>query len=144
MTTHDYQMTPSPTLPDGFGPIFRTSPFLETAGPFYSRLIDKELIIGLRVLDKHINGRGTVHAGVLTTMADVAIGYATAFSQEPPARLVTVSLNTDFVGSAVVGDWLEARTDVQRVGSAVAFANAFIYKGTERIVRVSAVFAVKK
>lgn len=130
------------TIPDGFAPIFRTSPFLETAGPFYSQTIDGQLVIGLLALDKHVNGRGFVHAGVYTTLADVAMGYAAAFSQKPPVPLVTVSLSTDFVGNAQVGDWLEARVDIQRIGTAVAFANAFIYRGDERIVRVSAVFNV--
>jgi acyl-coenzyme A thioesterase 13 len=129
-------------IPDGFAPIFRTSPFLETAGPFYSQTVDGQLVIGLLVQEKHVNGRGFAHAGVYTTLADVAMGYASAFSQKPPVPLVTVSLTTDFVGNAKVGDWIEARTDIHKIGTAIAFANAFIYKGDERIVRVSAVFNV--
>ncbi len=131
-----------PTIPEGFVPIFRTSPFLETAGPLYSQTIDGQLVIGMYILEKHVNGRGFVHAGVYTTLADVAMGYAAAFSQKPPVPLVTVSLTTDFVGNAVVGDWIEVHTDIQKIGKAIAFANAFIYKGDERIVRVSAVFNV--
>lgn len=129
-------------IPEGFEPIFRTSPFLETAGPMYSQQVGDELIIGLLVLDKHVNGRGFVHTGVYTTLVDVAMGYAAAFSQKPPVPLVTVSLSTDFVGNAKVGDWLEVHTDIQRIGTAVAFVNAFVMKDDERIVRASAVFNV--
>ncbi|MBO0952242.1 PaaI family thioesterase [Fibrella forsythiae] len=131
-------------IPEGFEPIFRTSPFLETAGPLYSQQVGDELIIGMMVLDKHVNGRGFTHTGVYTTLADVAMGYAAAFSQKPPVPLVTVSLSTDFVGNSKVGDWLEVHTDIQLIGEAVAFVNAFIMKDDERIVRVSAVFNVLK
>jgi acyl-coenzyme A thioesterase 13 len=129
-------------IPEGFEPLFRTSPFLDTTGPYYSKMDGKNLIVGMRILDKHINGRGFAHAGVFMTISDVAIGYAAAFSQDPPANLITISLNTDFVGSALKGDWIEVRVDIQKIGKQVAFANAFIYKGEERIVRVNAVFAV--
>ena len=129
-------------IPEGFDPIFRTNPFLETIGQVYSQTVDSKLVIGLQVQDKHVNGPGLVHAGVYATLAEVAMSYAAAFSQKPPVPLVTVSLTTDFVGTAKAGDWLEVHTDVQHIGPAVAFANAFILKGDERVARVSAVFNV--
>jgi len=43
-------------------------------------------------------------------------------------------------GSAKLGDWLEARTDIQKLGGRLAFANAYLSVGDERIVRASAVF----
>jgi acyl-coenzyme A thioesterase 13 len=131
-------------IPEGFKPLFRTSPFLETVGAFYNRTDNETLTIGLRILEKHLNGRGYAHAGILMTMADIAIGYVTAFSQKPPVNLVTVSQTTDFVGNAKLGDWIEAKVDIQKIGNQIAFANAFLWRGEERIARVSAVFSVIK
>ena len=128
-------------MPDGFRPPPRTSPLLDLLGPFYACGEGGDLVLGVRVAQKHANARGFAHAGLLLALADVALGYAAAFSEDPPAPLVTASLTADFAGSAGVGDWVEARVDVQRVGKRMAFANAYLHAGEKRIVRASAVFA---
>lgn len=99
-------------------------------------------MLGLRVAAKHCNMRGTLHGGILATLADVALGYAIAFSTKPPTGLVTANLTLDFAGTAKIGDWLEVRVDVQKKGSRLAFANCYISAGESRIVRASAVFLV--
>ena len=127
--------------PDGFRPLYRTSPLLDLLGPFYSRGEGGDLVLGVRVAEKHANARGFAHAGLLLALADVALGYAAEASEDPAVWLVTASLTADFVGSARVGDWVEARVDVQRVGRRMAFANCYLHAGEKRIVRASAVFA---
>lgn len=73
--------------------------------------------------------------------AHIALGYTAASSREPPLALTTVHLDADFAGAARVGDWVEARVEVQRIGSRPVFAGGFLAVGGERIVRASAVFA---
>ncbi len=88
-----------PNPPPGFEPLFRTSPFLETVGPlFYRRDPERGLVIGLRIAEKHANARGIAHGGLLVTLADIALGYQTAFGQDPPAGLITANLTADFAG----------------------------------------------
>jgi len=128
-------------VPPGFEPLFRTSPFLETLGPFFFRRTPAGFVIGLRVEEKHSNARGTAHGGLLLTLADIALGYTAAFSEEPPLSLTTASLSTDFAGQAKIGDWVEAHVDIQKIGSRLVFANAYLVVGAERIARASAVFA---
>ena len=99
-------------------------------------------MIGLRAEGKHCNARGTVHGGILATLADVALGYVMAFSSNPPTRLVTANLSLDFAGAANAGDWLEAHVDIQKQGSRLSFANCYIMVGDRRVVRASAVFLV--
>jgi uncharacterized protein (TIGR00369 family) len=101
----------------------------------------KQRIVAIRAEEKHINSRGFVHGGVLCGLADLAIGYNLAYLQEPPLPLVTANLAVDFAGAARKGDWLECRVDIQRVGGRLAYANAYIWRGEERIVRASAIFA---
>jgi len=129
-------------VPEGFKPLFRTSPYIELVGPLYSRGEGASLTIGLRAERKHCNMRGTVHGGVLATLADIALGYAMAFATTPPTGLVTANLTLDYAGAAREGDWLEARVDIQKQGSRLAFGNCYITRGDERIVRASAVFLV--
>ncbi|MGH7004761.1 MAG: PaaI family thioesterase [Alphaproteobacteria bacterium] len=132
----------SAAIPPGFGALPRISPYVEAMGPFYGKAAEGGgRILGLAVLEKHINTRGFVHGGVLCSLADIAIGYSVAFGREPPLPLVTAHLSIDFAGNAKLGDWIECRVDVQRVGGRLAFANAYIWKGEERIVRASAIFA---
>jgi uncharacterized protein (TIGR00369 family) len=129
-------------IPQGFRPLFRTSPVLELIGPLFCRGEGADLVVGLRVEAKHCNARGTVHGGILATLADVALGYTMAFSSNPPANLVTANLSLDFAGTAKIGDWLDAHVDVQKQGNRLSFANCYITSGEQRIVRASAVFLV--
>lgn len=128
--------------PHDFKPLFRSSPFLELLGPFYYRQDAAGFTIGIRVQEKHTNARGLAHGGLLMTLADVALGYSSAFSKDPPLKLVTTTLTTDFAGSAQIGDWLEAVVDIQKTGSRLVFANSYISVGNERVVRASASFLV--
>lgn len=128
-------------VPDGFEPLFRTSPFLDLIGPLYYRKAGDGFVVGLRVLPKHANARGAAHGGLLLTLADVALGYRTAFSQTPPAALTTISLSADFTAAARVGDWVEVHVDIQRLGERLAFANAYLTVDGRRIVRTSGVYA---
>ena len=129
-------------VPEGFRPLFRTSPVLEMIGPLYSRGEAPDLVIGLLAEAKHCTARGTVHGGIFATLADIALGYAMAFSTKPPTSLSTANLSLDFAGTARIGDWLEAHVDVQKLGSRLAFANCYIDAAGQRVVRASAVFLV--
>lgn len=131
-----------PSPPPGFAPLFRTSPLLDTLGPFYGQGRGAELVIGLRVAEKHANSRGTLHGGVIATLCDVALGYTLASSADPPLALVTASMTVDYTGTARVGDWIEARVESARTGKRLAFANAYVTLDDTRIARASAVFAV--
>jgi acyl-coenzyme A thioesterase 13 len=128
--------------PEGFEPIFRSSPYLELLGPIFNKKDDECLVLGLRVEEKHCNARGLVHGGVFSSLADVALGYNAAFQGKDPTPLVTASLSIDYAGSAKMGEWIEVYTDVQRVGKRMAFANCYFLVGTKRIVRASGVFGV--
>jgi uncharacterized protein (TIGR00369 family) len=127
-------------IPEGFAPVARTSPLAELLGPIYSKGAGYGLSLALRAERKHSNMRGIVHGGVLAALADMALGYTLAFATDPPTGLVTASLTIDYAGAAKIGDWMHTRTDVQRQGGRLAFANCYIYVGEQRIVRASGVF----
>jgi uncharacterized protein (TIGR00369 family) len=129
-------------IPEGFEPIFRSSPYLDLLGPIYNKKSGKTLIVGLRVEEKHCNARGLVHGGVFSSLADVALGYNAAFQGKEPTPMVTASLTIDYAGSAKLGEWIEINTDVQKVGKSMAFANCYFSVGDKRIVRASGTFSV--
>ncbi|HKQ24575.1 MAG TPA: PaaI family thioesterase [Burkholderiales bacterium] len=129
---------------EGFAPLFRSSPFLDRVGPLYSKGKGAGMVVGLRALEHHMNARALVHGGVLMTLADIALGYAMATTREPPISAITSNLSADFAGSAKLGDWIEARVDIQKIGRTLAFANAYLHVGDARIARVSGVFAIQQ
>ena len=128
--------------PPGFHPLFRSSPFLDATGPYFYKPVDDGFVVGLRVEERHTNVSGTAHGGLLATLADVSLGYVTALSQTPPLRLSTVSLGLDYVSVAKIGDWLEARVTVLKVGARLAFANAIVMVDEVPIMSAKATFFV--
>jgi acyl-coenzyme A thioesterase 13 len=129
-------------VPEGFAPLSRTSPALDLIGPVYAKGQGADFMLGLRVQNKHCNGRHVMHGGMLATLMDAALGYATAFLSDPPTPLLTANLTLDFAGAARAGDWVEVSVDIQKRGARLAFANGFASVAGERIVRASGVFLV--
>jgi uncharacterized protein (TIGR00369 family) len=132
----------SHAIPEGFKAIEHTGPFLAQNGPLYCKKADGKLILGLRIDERHTNMRGIVHGGMLVTLADSALGTVLYNARKPPQPMVTVSLTTEFIESAVPNDWVEAHVEVLRIGSRLAYANCYLQVGERRILRASAVFAV--
>ncbi len=136
-------MTDDTTVPEGFTPLIPGGPWLAHAGPIYQRPApDGGVIIGLRLGPQHTNMRGIAHGGMLVTLADSALGRNMHMSRTPSAPMVSVNLSTDFLGSAKVGDWLEAHVEVRKHGSRLSFAECQLRVGDRVIVRCSGVFSV--
>ncbi|MES2821122.1 MAG: PaaI family thioesterase [Pseudomonadota bacterium] len=130
------------STPEGFAPLQRSSPLLDLLGPFHSRGTGLQLEIGLRTDQRHANGRGTLHGGVLATLADIGMGYAMAFSSEPPLPLITASMTLDYLGPVQLGDWLVVRLEHSRRGRQMAFATVSLEVEGRTVARASGVFAV--
>jgi acyl-CoA thioesterase FadM len=60
---------------------------------------------------------------------------------ERQGSFLTAHLSVDYAGSAKVGDWIESKVEIQRVGSRLAFANCYLMVENRPIVRASAIFA---
>jgi uncharacterized protein (TIGR00369 family) len=119
-----------------FAPVDDPGPFLAHIGPV---LADGD-VLALRIAAHHLNRSGVAQGGLLATLVDFALGRAIRASAE--SRAVTVSLTTDFLGAAREGDMVEARTEVERLGGTLAFADCSLTVDGSEIVRGRAVFAV--
>lgn len=131
-------------LPPGFQLLPRSSPLLTLIGPVYSRGSGLDLHLGLRADERHANGRGTVHGGILATLADIGMGYAMAFSSDPPVPLITASMSLDYLGAAQVGEWIEVRLEHSQRGRQLAFAGVVLTVGERVVARGKGVFAVSR
>ncbi|MDP2821380.1 MAG: PaaI family thioesterase [Sulfuritalea sp.] len=135
----------STEIPDGFKPLKRGGGYLTSLGPWYYRLDDRnQIVLAIRIEDRHTNIRHIAHGGFLVTMVDTALGIVVSSSREPPQPIVTVSLTTNFVASAEHGDWVEAHVDIDRMGGRLAYASCSLTVGERRIMTGTGVFALMK
>ena len=129
------------TVPEGYVAYHRPSGYLELIGPLYESARDPSTV-RLRLDARHANARGWMHAGVVVALADTIMGHTAHRSRPDVTGLVTVSLTTDFVGSAHVGDWIEGRATVRRAGRRLAFTACEFVVGERLVLAASGVFAV--
>ncbi|MFZ5670621.1 MAG: PaaI family thioesterase [Pseudomonadota bacterium] len=129
-------------VPAGFGPHFRKSPLTDPWEPLYSRRTDQAVIIGLRVAEAHTNSRGLVHGGLISALADNAMGLSCGIGLDAAGGLVTVNLSLDFLGAARPGQWLAFETSFARRGKTLCFAQAFVTADGEPVARANATFRV--
>lgn len=110
----------APVPPEGYAPHYRKSGFTDPWDPLDSRMTDRQVSIGLYLGAPHCNSRGLVHGGLIASIADNAMGLSCGQSLKADGHeaggLVTVSLTTDFVGSAAVGAWLATDTCFTKAG----------------------------
>jgi acyl-coenzyme A thioesterase PaaI-like protein len=135
-------------VPEGFARHFRKSPLTDPWEPLYSRRTERAVILGFRAAENHTNSRGFVHGGLLTALADNAMGLScgAALDQEKfgeaKPQLVTISLGIDFLSVARIGQWIEIDTSFTRPGSTICFAQAFIIADGKTCARANATFRV--
>ena len=126
----------------GFVPHDRKSPLTDPWEPLYRRDAGERVILGLRAADAHTNSRGFVHGGLISALADNAMGLSCARTLGHAGGLVTVNLSVDFLGSAFGGQWLEFDTVFVKPGSTLCFAQAFVSADGKPCARANAVFRV--
>lgn len=128
--------------PPGFAPHDRKSPLTDPWEPLYARAADRAVVLGLRAGPPHTNSRGFVHGGLISALADNAMGLSCARASGHRGAFVTVSLNVDFLGVALEGQWLEFDTVFVKPGRTLCFAQAFVTADGQPCARANAIFRV--
>ncbi|MBP8247871.1 MAG: PaaI family thioesterase [Phenylobacterium sp.] len=129
-------------IPAGFDRHYRQSPLTDPWEPLYSRKTEGAVVLGLEVTKAHTNSRGFVHGGLISALADNAMGLSCGHRLGDGARLVTVNLTLDFLASAQIGQWLEFDTIFVKPGGSLCFAQAFVTADGDPCARANAVFKV--
>lgn len=133
--------------PEGFTRHYRPSRVTDPWEPLWSKRLPDRVVIGLHVAEPHTNSRGMLHGGLIATLADNAMGLScvevlSAKGQAPAGGLVTVSLATDFIGAAKLGQWVEVDTQYVRTGRTLCFAQCFVTADGDVIARADARFRI--
>ena len=118
----------------------RKSPLTEPWEPLYRRISGDTVILGLRAGPAHTNSRGFVHGGLISALADNAMGLSCSRKLGGDTRLVTANLTVDFLGVANIGQWLEFDTVFVKPGGTLCFTQAFVTADGQPCARANAVF----
>lgn len=132
-------------IPAGFAPAGFTPGFLDHGGPYYlGPALDGVRVVGLGIMPHHINYQDAAHGGVMATLADVALSHAVYDAERPRLAPSTVTLTVNYLSGARLGDWIEARVRIDRLGGRTAYASGGIWRGDEPLATMSGVFAFRR
>jgi uncharacterized protein (TIGR00369 family) len=131
--------------PDGYARHTRRSPLTDPWEPLYARETAEATQLAVEIREAHCNARGFAHGGLISALADNAMGMsAVRLAREQPgqeqASAVTVTLALDYLDTARIGDWLEVRPSVLKLGRTLAFAECRVVCGERLIARGNASF----
>lgn len=130
------------TIPAGFEPHFRKSPLTAPWEPLYSKKTKENVVIGLTAAEQHCNSRGFVHGGLISAIADNAMGLSCSVHHKNLSGLVTISLHIDFVSSAQIGDWLEFETTYVKPGRTIDTVQGRVTSGGSVCATMSGIYKV--
>ena len=81
---------------------------------------------------------------MISTFADVALSHAVFDAERPRLAPSTVTLTVNYLASARLGEWLEARVRIDRLGGRTAYTSGGIWRGEEQVATMSGVFAFRR
>jgi uncharacterized protein (TIGR00369 family) len=128
-----------PAPPEGYVLSDGRGSFSTHNGPYFHRPGDGDLAEqAFYALQRHANGLGLVHGGMLSAFMDGVL--ANAVWQGARKRAVTIHLSIDFVHMARVGEWVRGEGRLIRATRDIAFVEGRAYVGGHDVVRASGVF----
>lgn len=125
-------------VPDGFTLLVSNNPCWDNFGHIYADRARQ--LMGFRVAPHHCNGVQSLHGGALATFADMQLLALAEYTGDRAQHVPTISLTIDYIGPAMVGDWVEAKITVDRVTRRLLFVRALITTGDQTIARSNALY----
>jgi acyl-CoA thioesterase len=121
------------------------SQFHAWMGMRLERLGEGEAEVALEVRPEHINLMGTLHGGVITSLADAATGVAMHSALEQGWTHATTSIQVTFLAPGRLGDRVLARGRVVRRGGRFGYAEADVERSDGTLLaRAAASFLIQQ
>jgi acyl-coenzyme A thioesterase PaaI-like protein len=121
----DWPLTPLPpardiAAPEGWARAPQFDPFEAFMGPFFERFPDGQREMAFLVDDRHTNVSGYAHGAALMTFSDAVLGFK-VWDETNRSMCVTISQQTNFVGSGRLGQLIECRPVLVRKTREIVF-----------------------
>lgn len=124
-------MSHDPNVPEGWRAM-EMGGLASALGPFLAQRAGDGWRYGLVMGEAHLNGLGIVHGGTLMTLLDHAASMS-AIWHTKARSIVTVSMNTRFLGVARAGDLVVAEARLTRDTSSLIFLDATLTTGERQV-----------
>lgn len=131
--------------PEGYVRHTRRSPLTDPWEPLHARETAESVQLAVEIREAHCNARGFAHGGLISALADNAMGLSIVrLARQQPGQAqtsaVTVTLALDYLDTARIGEWLEVQPNVLKLGRTLAFAECRVVCGDRLIARGNASF----
>jgi len=131
------------TPPEGFGATNSRGLFTLHNGPTYRAEAEGDTRSGFFVLDRHCNGMGFLHGGMIGAFADSSLAWAVW--NETRRLSVTLKLTLEYLDIVKKGTWVEARPGKPLEKDGVVYVSApLITASGRRVANADGVFRLMK
>lgn len=117
--------------------------YMALVGPLLTRRIDGARVYALRAGAQHRNAIGLVHGGVITGLIDQVIALV-AWNASDRQPMVTVQIDTRFLGASRPGDLLEGRAQIRHRTQSLMFVDADLRCGEAPVATASAIMKIAR
>lgn len=112
---------------------YQSRGFFAGLGPAWQQRVDGRLRFGIEALQAHLNAKGIVHGGFLLTLMDQVISMS-AIDVCEGASMVTLQVESQFVGAAYAGDFIECDATIIRKTRSLVFVRGELKVGDRMLV----------
>lgn len=108
-------------------PPYMQASFTEFIGARVERVDEGVCLLSLTVEPRHLDTRGVLHTGVLTSLMDATIGIGLGYLRRDEVRHrphATIEMNASFLVDGREGDEIEVEGRVTRQGRSIAFGES--------------------
>ncbi|MBG9448079.1 hypothetical protein ABE67_01180 [Cytobacillus firmus] len=107
----------------------------------YERISESKMKVTLPIQPLFINSAGLVHGGIISTLADVAMGNIFEPDENQKQSVVTADLKVSFLKGAT-GEYLVADAHLVKRGRTLSHTDCLIYNDQNQVVaKASGIFA---
>jgi uncharacterized protein (TIGR00369 family) len=132
----------TPPPPEGFVIQPGRGAFTTHNGPYYHKPVEEGACQAFLALDRHCNGVGLIHGGMLSAFLDGLL--ASAAARATKTTPVTIHLSIDYLDMGRAGDWVVGEARVTRSTRDLAFVEGSARVGGRDLARASGVFKLMR
>ncbi|MGZ9811635.1 PaaI family thioesterase [Pseudoroseicyclus sp. H15] len=118
--------------------------FPANLGPVWERIGPDGPAVGLFCSPEHENSSGVMHGGMISTLADMGLGFMVRHQRGAEGRSVTVQLNVSFSGAVPMGAFVYSRAEVSRATRSMTFISGELIVGDQTVAMMQGVFKLLK
>jgi len=129
--------------PEGFSPTNSRGAFTLHNGPTYRASAEGDVRSGFYVLDRHCNGMGFLHGGMMSAFADSSLAWAVW--SETRRFSVTLKLTLEYLDVVRKGAWVEACPEPVLVSDRIAHVSTpLVTASGRRVAQADGIFRLMK